>query len=128
MIEFTEYRTHITIDLEPGIWVFDNESTTGKSRLCKCLRDLELLGQPACGYSYEDMLLGRDLHNILTCGKYRVIMLDRYDMYPDAEHAEICECAKNTVVLLVCMRGFKGSNTDEVCFIDMSESSIKVYS
>ena len=126
MIEFTNYRERIKIDLEPGIWIFDAKSATGKTYLCKCLKDLELLGEPVASYTYDDMLLGRDLHSLLSCGKYKVVMLDRYDMYSNAEHRAIQECAKSAVVMLDCKRGFKGSINDRMCFIDISNKTIEV--
>ena len=126
MIEFTNYRKRIKIDLEPGIWVFDTQSATGKTYLCKCLKDLELLGEQVCSYTYDDVLLGKDLHSALSCGKYKVIMLDRYDMYSSVEHEAICECAKDAIVLIDCKRGFRGSMNDRMCFITISDDMIEV--
>lgn len=125
MIAFEDYKTAIYIRLEPGIWVFDSE-TVGKTRLCKCLRDLEVEGYPVCGYTFEDLELGRKLSDILADKKYKLIMLDRYDLYSDMEHEAICKAAEYAIVLIDCKAGFKGSCNDEPCYINMTRNSIEV--
>ena len=59
------YGTIIDINLENGIYIFDNQSATGKTRLCKALRDCQKYGEPVASYTYDDKLLGIPIENIL---------------------------------------------------------------
>lgn len=126
MLEFNDYVISIKVDLPIGLWAFTSASATGKTWLCKCLNDLEVMGKPVCGYSYNDYLCGRDLHAILTNPKYKLIMLDRYDMYAGIEVEAIREKAKSAIVLLDCKRGAKGIAADDICFVDIFDDRIEV--
>lgn len=56
-----EYKPEISIALDNGIYVFDSESATGKTWLCKHLKKLKAYGEPVdvvvklfcntCGYT-----------------------------------------------------------------------------
>lgn len=125
------YMTQIKIDLPNGLWVFDSESATGKTRLFSCLRDLCLLGEPVVSFTYSDFALGLDLDKVLTSaprGTKVIIILDRYDMYADKGHDAISEWAKHAIVLLDCKQGYPASADDNICFIEMTEDSIEVHS
>ncbi len=123
------YVTQIKIDLPNGLWTFDSESATGKTRLFSCLRDLRLLGEPVVSFTYSDFALGFDLDTVLMSAPRgtKVILLDRYDMYADKEHDAISEWAKHAIVLLDCKQGHSASADDNICFIEMTEDSIDVY-
>lgn len=122
---FNVNQTEIKIDLKPGIWLFMPDAATGKSRLRKCLRALELQGEPVCGYTYEDTILGRPLKSLLIPGKYRVFMLDRYDMYSGECRDEMRQCARDTIILVDCKQEVN-LDYDEFCFLNMTENTIEV--
>lgn len=127
MTELNGYRIKIKIDLTPGIWVFDSEQSTGKTYLCKQLKELETLGEPVGGFTYEDIRLGQSLVEFLKNPKYDVVMLDRYDMYPNTAHKEIREASESKVVLIDCKQGFTGSANDNICYINLTSDCIEVF-
>lgn len=45
MYSNNKYDVEIRIDLENGVYVFDEDSATGKTRLCKQLNELQKLGK-----------------------------------------------------------------------------------
>ena len=128
IFESTDRRVDVCIDLEPGmIWEFCID-VQGKTRLCKLFKKLEPLGVPVCGYSYEDFVASPDsLKEKLLSGKYKAVLLDRYDLYPKEAHEEICRCAENAIVMIDCKRGFTGRGDVDACSIDMSADRIVVW-
>lgn len=91
-------RVHL--DLPNELYVFDSESAAGKTYLFKQLRTMQLAGEPVFTYTYEDKLLGLKLEERLVPGKFKVIMLDRYDMY-FGECAEILKKCREGAIVLV---------------------------
>ena len=127
MFELTKYSTKIRINLENGIWVFDAQSATGKTRLSKLLKDLDALGEPVGSITYYDILRGDlTVESFLSREKYRVVLLDRYDMYSNLGHEAICACARRAIVLIACKQGYTGSRDDGVCFIETTADSINI--
>ena len=126
MYAIDKYNPTITIELDNGIYIFDCESATGKTRLCKELRKLQAYGEAVASYTYDDLLIGIPVDNIFDSDKYKVIMLDRYDLYKDKWHDKIRECSKNSIVLIDCKGEFSASEDDEVCFIEMTADRIEV--
>ena len=55
------YGTILDIDLPDGIYIFDNQSATGKTRLHKALRECQKYGEPVASYTYDDKLLGMSI-------------------------------------------------------------------
>lgn len=126
MYKNDRYRTKINIALNNGIYLFSHESATGKTRLAKELLKLQAYGEPVASYTYNDKLLGRKLEDLLIPHKYKVIMLDRYDMYEGDGAELINQCRDNTVILIDCKEGFQVTNEDEDCFIEMRPDWIGV--
>lgn len=121
-----KYAIKIHINLENGLYVFDNEASTGKTRLFKALRDCEKSGEQIGTYTYNDKLQNRRLEDVLIPTKYKLIMLDRYDMY-NGEGAELInECAKSSIVLVDCKGTFTVSSEDKWCILNMSKDTIHV--
>lgn len=120
------YLPTININLSPGVYIFSNESATGKSRLCKELRKNQMYGERVASYSYEDFLLNRSLDSILASKDYDVIMLDRYDLY-NGEGSSLIEKLKDTCVILIdCKSGLNFSVPYEFCFLNMDKDSLEV--
>ena len=126
MYSINKYGTIIDVNLDNGIYIFDNASATGKTRLCKALRECQKYGEPVASYTYDDKLLDIPIGKVLVPNKYKVIMLDRYDMYEGYGAELIKECADNSVILIDCKGEFSVSNEDDWCMIEMTEDRIEV--
>lgn len=126
MISLVKYNPNIYIKLNTGIYIFDNESATGKTRLCKELRKNQAYGESVASYSYNDYLLRTPISAVLTPNKFDVIMLDRYDMYNGVGSDLIKECATNSIILIDCKAPLKVSAMCDICFISMSSDRIEV--
>lgn len=126
MYKTDKYNTELIFSLDNGIYIFDNESATGKTRLCKEIRKYQKYNEPLASYTYDDKLLNMAIEKVLVPNKYKVIMLDRYDMY-EGEGAElILECAKNSIILIDCKSKFTVTSEDEWCTIEMTHDKIEV--
>lgn len=121
-----KYDVEITTDLKNGLYVFSNESATGKTRLAKLLRQYEAYGEPVTSYTYNDKKTNRKIEDALVPNKYSLIMLDRYDMYNGDGANLILECAKNSIVLIDTKRNLQFTNTEEWCDIEMTPEKIEV--
>lgn len=121
-----KYKSQIVIELEPGIYTFEMESSTGKTRLCKELKKLQAYGEPVIGYTYNDKLSGISLEDMLKRNKCKVLMLDRYDMY-EGDYADIINSvADSTIVMVDCKGEFTVTNKDIPCYISMTVDKIEV--
>lgn len=126
MYSIDKYNVKIKINLESGIYVFDNESATGKTRLAKMLAEYQAYGEPVISYTYNDYLKGISLNNMIKNKKYEVIMLDRYDLY-NGEYSDIIrEFSKDTIVLMDCKSEVKNIEDDDWCDITMTADCIEV--
>lgn len=126
MFELSKYSTKIKIDLDNGLYVFENQSATGKSRLCSVLKKYCAYGEPIFGYTYSDLLMGIDISFALNPGRFKVIMLDRYDMYKGLGSDLILQCKSNSIILVDCKSSFTVTNDHDWCYIDMDAHSIEV--
>jgi hypothetical protein len=126
MYRLTKYNVDIFVKLDPGIYVFDNQSATGKTRLADLLSKFNAYGEPVASYTYNDKLKGLTLEQMLGDRKYDVILLDRYDMY-NGEYTDIIEkYSKSGVVLIDCKSELKNIEDDDWCMITMDSDRIEV--
>lgn len=127
MYENNKYSVSIRIRLENGVYVFNKQPATGKTRLAKELRDIQAYDGDAASYTYNDKLLGRTISECFS-PRFKVILLDRYDMYNGDGAELIKEYADNAVILLDCkdMNGPKIDCDYDICFIEMTSSHIEV--
>lgn len=121
-----KYSIMIHIKLGNGLYVFDSEASTGKTRLFKELRKHQTYGEAISTYTYNDKLLGHRIEDALIPNKYKVIMLDRYDQYEGDGAELINECAKTCIILIDCKESFSASTEDKWCTIKMSAKLIEV--
>lgn len=130
MYRNSDYRVEIEIDLENGVYVFDDKSATGKTRLAKELRNLNAFGEDVMSYTFNDIALGRDLKSELLKRPYKVIILDRYDMYNGLGAAEIDSLSDKSIILIDCksMNGPKIETEYGYCDIEMTADKIEVIS
>lgn len=126
MLILDNYMPNIRTELNNGIYVFDNQSATGKTRLRKELRKNQQYGEKVASYSYEDYLLELPLDRILIPDKYKLIMLDRYDMYRGAGSDLILCCKENTIILIDCKGELDFGAEYGWCTIEMTDKLIEV--
>lgn len=126
MYKNDKFQPMIEINLENGIYIFDNESATGKTRLCKVLKTYQIYGEPVASFTYHDILLGNQVEKILIPNKYKVILLDRYDLYGVGPTDLFDKCAENSIILIDCKGEFLASRNDDWCLIKMTDSKIEV--
>ena len=118
-----QYIPYVTIDLDPGIYVFSRDRATGKTRLYKALLDVKRY-KDVVAYTYEDTFDNKDLSNSVKTAK--VIMFDRYDLYRNKFTDIICKYSDKAIILIDC------KNTEDLdvgydfCKIDMSIARITV--
>lgn len=126
MLVLSKYKPEIKIHLKNGLYVFDSQSATGKTRLRKELRKLQQYGEKVASYSYEDYQLGIPINTVLNPNKYKLILLDRYDMYNGIGSDLILNCIEKSTVLIDC-KGDLGFGAEyNWCTIEMSERVIEV--
>lgn len=125
MYKVDRYDVKIVVALGCGVYVFDNESATGKTRLCNLLKKYRAFGEPVAAYTYDDMLIDIPITNVLVPGKFQLIMLDRYDMYAGNEDL-IQACGENAIVLIDCKGDSPIIKNSEWCMIEMTPNSIEV--
>lgn len=122
-----EYSTKINIDLENGLYTFNNMSATGKTRLYKVLKALQLAGEPVAAYSFEDYKYGVDLKAFLEKNRNKcVLLIDRYDMFDGMYRKEIAEYSDASIVLVDYKGKLSFTDNDGLCFIQMTSNSITV--
>lgn len=126
MLELKTYMPNIKVDLQNGIYVFNSESAIGKTRLYKELRRNQQYGEAVASYSYEDYLLGVPISNVLIPNKYKLIMLDRYDMYSGEGADLISLCKNNSIILIDCKSDLPFSTEYNWCTIEMTAKLIEV--
>lgn len=120
-----EYRTHVNIPLNNGIYIFDDETATGKTRLCKYLKKLRAYGEPVNSLTYNDILSGTTIESIFE-PNIKLVMLDRYDMYNNRGHEIIKKMKDSCIILIDCKKSFKVTDDYEDCFMHMTSSSLEV--
>ena len=125
MFELTFLGVTISIDLAPGIYVFPNMSASGKTYLHDLLRQAGVAGYAVSTYTYNDFLEGRDIMNVFRPEKYKVILVDRYDMFEGNFVEEINKCKDNSVVL-IDYKGKKNWFDTDSCAVLLSEGKIEV--
>lgn len=127
MVRIDKSYPVIDIQLENGIYVFDNLAATGKTRLYKELRKYQIYEGNVASYSYNDYLLGMPIESVLVSSKYKVIMLDRYDMYNGVGADLIRSCKDESIILIDCKRWLKFNVEYEFCAIEMTNKLIEVF-
>ena len=127
MLEF-KGLVDITIDLENGVYIFDNESGTGKTFLCKQLKIRQVAGEPVVAYTNEEYVCGVKLRTVVDAVKPKVIFLDRVDLYGnDSEVIDVArEYESKAVVLVDKKHGRFGDINADRAGIDFEMGSILV--
>ena len=93
----------ISIEAENGIYVYFNESASGKTKLLNYTKPLVTIGKlKAKCITYDDVVNtnGQCLNNMDSAD---LILLDRVDLYKDKLNArDLEEKSKNSIILIDC--------------------------
>lgn len=112
----------ITIDAEPGIYLFDGFAATGKTRLFKLLRFLGESDDSIFTYTREDEQGGIPFK---SKSNIKIAMVDRFDALEDQHEQQLMELAKEAVVLIDCKRECPFDEY-EGCILNVTADSIEV--
>lgn len=118
----------INIKLNNGIYRMDNETAIGKSRLGVLLGKAFTQNEKVFYYNYDDYKKGLRLSNILKDGEYRVVLIDRLDLYIN-EYNIINDIIsyKDSCIFLLDLKNIKGyGEYAEFCSLRMSQMGIEV--
>lgn len=126
MYKIDKYNVKLTFNLKNGVYTTSCESGTGKTWLCKVLKQYRSYGEPVASYTYLDYTMGVDIASVLNSEKFKVIMLDRYDMYQGIGVELLKQIKDRAIVIVDTKSGIHGFNDDERCFIELSMNSIEV--
>lgn len=124
MLKLNKFIPNIEVRLDNGIYIFDMDSGTGKTWLCKMLRQYQLAGEPVASYTYQDKQIGLDFDKVVKPTEQKLLMIDRYDMYRNQYNDIIRQFAETGIVLIDCKTPIAlPCNT---CSIDISEELLEV--
>ena len=91
--------TLVLENFDVGLYIFDNEGSTGKTYLATMLNRCKNVGEPVSSFTYADVLQGRRPLDVCKTTD-EVVVLDRYDMYAHRFEDDVLTLAQNTVVLV----------------------------
>lgn len=119
-----KYRIKIKCNISDyGVYLFDDVSGTGKTRLTGLLKTYRSYGENVLAYSYEDYMSNSHIDNISN----GLVVIDRYDMIAPNLVSYIRKLAKNNIVLI----DYKGSDIkftsdDKFCTVELHKNSIDI--
>lgn len=126
MFKIDKYRIDVEVNLENGVYIFDGYSSTGKTYLYKLAEKYRHYGEKIVGYTYNDFIDSVNIDKVLDNTKYKLAVLDRYDMYYGEGIKAIQEFAKNGIVLVDTKRGVIPPNESKPCYLYLSGLKILV--
>ncbi len=118
---------NINIKLNPGIYVFDDESATGKTRLYKELKDDSSLYNRVLAVNPADLRLGVDVNTLIKNGNHELIVLDRYDRMDGIDKDVLIYASKHAIILIDCKDTSDWVYGTDFCRIQMNRNGIEVY-
>ncbi len=77
MLEYKDPQLCVRVNLEPGVYPFEAESATGKTRLYKYLESLSASGLNVAAYNYTSYRTGARV----TPSRPELLIVDRLDMF-----------------------------------------------
>lgn len=128
MFKLDRYIRKIDIQLDNGIYVYNYLDNVGKTYLAKLLHQYRAIGEPVASYTYTDFCVEIKPESVLIPGKYKVIAIDRYDMFHSREIDELMyKCAMDTIILVDCKDPRNRPLYDDIVTIEIEEEWIRVY-
>lgn len=105
------------------VYLFSNDSV-GKQDYT--LRKNQMYKENVTSYSYNDYLINIPIESVLIPNKYKVVMLDRYDMYNGVGKDLISACKDSTIILIDCKKGLNFVVDYEFCYLEMTDSLMEI--
>ena len=128
MIDLKKPSIYIKVDADIGLYLFECEAATGKTRLYKELIKTDAVRSNIAAFSYNDYVRGFRLSEIVH-EETKLVLIDRYDMFRSDEIDSLLnEYAKSRTVLVDLKRYDKAKlvvTGDAI--IEMDKTSIVVY-
>lgn len=130
MYKTRAYDIDITVELEPGVYLMDVQSGTGKTYLYKLIAKLAAAGENVAAVRYEGgpnkaVHVSGDLS-----GDPDLIVVDRGDMYP-VGCKEFRQALENKrAIVLVDLKGTRGDTGDmdkSTASVELSADGIRVW-
>lgn len=121
-----EVKPLIQINLENGIYLFDNKSGIGKTYLFKLLNVISSRTDFLC-LTLSNYFLVNDLVNVCKSRNVKVIILDRYDLYINQFSEELLQLKDNVIILVDCKHPDKLSFDSGNCGINFTEDKLEVF-
>lgn len=126
MLKITGRRVELIFNLSNGIYLFDDQSAIGKTRLAKVMSKYAAYGESVASFTYNDKLRGISLESFLSSTNAKVILIDRYDMYNEDAYEEMINKSTESVILIDCKGNFSVTDKYEMCLLKMTPNEIEV--
>lgn len=117
----------VDIKLDNGVYQFDCESATGKTRLYDVIKLYQRDEHNVVSYSYTDFQDGLDLENVVSKVQPSLLMIDRYDMFSNMYHDVINRLSDKCIILIDSKEVLSFGKYYLVCGIKMTPANIEVY-
>lgn len=108
-----------------GLYRFQNSSSTGKTYLCKILKQYNTYGEQTDGYDYYDYNSGRQISSLLGRG-LKLVIIDRYDAYNGEQAEDIIKLSEECIVILSCKMIPKIKHKCTTKYIDLKLGQIVI--
>lgn len=131
MYRLDKYNVKLDIDLENSIYIFDPDSSTGKSRLYWLIREYMEMEKEIYSVSYGDILRGENPAEIIAERNPVLVMFDRFDMYINQGYKELLKSLSDRAIVLVDYKGeekITNGSAEWLAFLDVQLDKIEVYS
>ena len=127
MFKISNRRIKLDIELENGIYVFESESGVGKTYLAKVLKKYRTFNEPVASYSYDDFSMDVSLEELLA-NKFKVVVIDRYDMYSSKKLNDIIEkYRRDSTILVDCKITVNAPKVDDIALVSRNSDYIRVF-
>lgn len=125
MIEINGERK-VTINLNAGIYVFSNTSSTGKTFLYKILSKFTSRRDILC-ITYSNYRLISNLKEFVEKNNVKLLLFDRYDMYAGEFADDIIAIKDDIIILMDYKHGDIFNRYAEECEIELREDTLEVF-
>lgn len=119
----------IDINCRNGLYAFYDDSATGKSYLTKVLKALMVSGsEDICAITYDELLTEEVYVDILMRRQYKVVILDRLDLYITDRIEDCINKIKKNCVVLVALNNWNKFKRicPDLCDVEFDLKGFKV--
>lgn len=127
MYRLDEFDVKVHVNLDNGLYRFENQSSTGKTWLCKTLKQYRTAGAQVAGYTYADKVAGLPVRSIFYKDT-KLVVVDRCTLYSEEVTEELLKHCKDTIILVdIKDLSQELAQLCDVCFIEIYPNKIVVY-